>query len=334
MNRRRKASNKTSTNPMQNVADQSQHSFKQQNIVALTLAEHKKHFFGSFKRLITQPFANAMTVLVIAIALTLPACLYLLIQNGSELTARWQTSHDISAYVSNTLDQEALNKLQTRIKNRADVSSVSILTATEALEELGKNSDLDLISEALPDNPLPHTFIITPAQTDKNLISQLSKNLQTNPQINSVDYDFAWVIKLNNIMNFLTRLIGFLTCILALGVFLIVANTIRLHVNTRRNEIEVKKLIGASDRFVRRPFLYTGFWYGLLGAGLALALIMFLQLISKGPLTRLLDIYSSSFTLNYFGLYESFLLIGGGTLLALIGAWVAAETSIRAIEPK
>lgn len=336
MNRRRSPS-KSSPNiaAASSVAsDKTAYSFKQQNIVALTIEEHKKHFLSSLKNLINEPFANAMTVVVIAIALTLPACLYLLIQNGTDLTSRWQTSHDISAYVDNKLDSNELKKLSASIQARDDVETVRSINAATALKELGENSELELLSEALPNNPLPHTLVITPLKTESSALDDLSKALQDNSQIESVEFDSTWVVKLKNIMSFLTRLVWFLTILLSLGVFLIVANTIRLHVNNRRNEIEVKKLIGASDRFVRRPFLYTGFWYGLIGAILALLLIIGLQIASKGPLNRLLDAYASNHQLSTFGFIESLILILSGSFLALFGAWIAAARSIRSIEPQ
>lgn len=336
MNRRRHSTNKNTkaaTNDSSR-SDKSSYSFKQQNVVSLTIEEHKKHFIGSLRNLLNEPFASAMTIIVIAIALTLPTCLYLLIQNGADLTSRWQTSHDVSVYLDNKLDSDTLKKLNTSILNREDVMAVRLITADDALKGLGKNSELDLLSEALPSNPLPHTLVVTPAQTEPSALKKLIEFLQSNSQFESVEFDSAWMIKLKSIMSFLKRLVWFLAILLALGVFLIVANTIRLHVNNRRNEIEVKKLIGASDRFVRRPFLYTGFWYGLLGAILAWLLIMTLQILSKGPLKRLLDAYSSTHELTNLGLSQSALLILCGTLLALLGAWIAAESSIRSIEPQ
>lgn len=335
MNRRRHSNSKShkATENSVGSADKTGYSFKQKNIVSLTIEEHKKHFLGSLKNLLNEPFANAMTIIVIAIAFTLPTCLYLLIQNGNELTSRWQTSHDISAYLDNKLNNNALEKLRSELQSRGDVESVRIVTADEALKGLGQNSELDLLSEALPDNPLPHTLVITPTQADAAAITDLSKLLENHTQIEAVEFDSAWVVKLKSIMSFLKRLIWFLAILLALGVLLIVANTIRLHVNNRRNEIEVKKLIGASDRFVRRPFLYTGFWYGLLGALLAWLLVMSLQLLSQGPLNRLLEAYASTHSLSTLGLAQSLALIAGGSILALFGAWIAAESSIRSIEP-
>ncbi len=334
MNRRRSPKNKFSAKASDHSNDAIAASFKQQNVIALTIEEHKKHFVASLKNLLNEPFANAMTVIVIAIALTLPACLYLIVQNGSELTSRWQTSHDISAYIDNVMDSAALSQFGKRIQAREDVESVRTISAEEALAELGKNSELELLSEALPENPLPHTLVITPSQSDPAELKSLIHDLQNESQIKTVEFDSSWVIKLKNIMSFLSRLVWFLAILLALGVLLIVANTIRLHVNSRRNEIEVKKLIGASDRFVRRPFLYTGFWYGLLGACLAWILVISLQILSKGPLQKLLDAYASTHELSSFGFSESLFLLGTGSFLALFGAWIAAESSIRKIEPQ
>jgi len=309
-------------------------SFRSNSPATLVINEHKKHFKKGLSNLANNPFANAMTIIVIAIAITLPACLYLLIQNGKSLSSQWESSHNINVYVSNTLDQTELAKLQARIKNNTNVASIKIIDADKAIQELGDSSELDLLSEALSTNPLPHTLVISPKQTDEQSLATVTESLQSLPNIESIQHDGEWLAKLMNIMSFLTRLAWFLGLLLGLGVLIVVYNTIRLHIDNRRDEIEVKKLIGASDSFVRRPFLYTGFWYGLLGAIIALVFISIMQILSKGPLDRLLEAYASNQQLTYFGFIESIILLLAGALLALLGAWIAANSRIRDIEPQ
>jgi len=331
MNTRRKTKNSIKRGVK---ADVKASNFGSSSPVALVVNEHKKHFRNSLFKLGSEPFASLMTVIVIAIALTLPACLYLIVQNGNDLSSRWQSSHNISVYVSNDLNMDAVKELGETIQTIEHVESVKLITADDALKELGKDSELELLSEALSSNPLPHTLLVTPASTDDASVSGLSQNLEAIPNVDSIQLDSAWLVKLKSIMTFLSRLVWFLGVLLALGVFLIVFNTVRLHVNNRRNEIEVKKLIGASDSFVRRPFLYTGFWYGFLGAVLAWILIMVMQLLSKGPLNRLLEAYASTHELSTLGFIGSGVLLLSGSLLALLGAWIASNSSIRDIEPQ
>jgi len=333
MNRRAKKDQNTSAANRSLEQKSVGSNFKTKNAFSIGIQEHKKHFIGSLRSILNRPMSNLMTIMVIAISLTLPAVLYLLTINGANLTKSWQTSHSLSVYVNNQLSQSELNELANSIELSTGAKITEIISATQAMQELSKNSDLDLLTEALDENPLPHTIVVSPENPEAENLKNLSISISGLNNVESVQYDNEWILKLSNILRFINRMTLFLSIILAFGLVLIVGNTIRLQIQNQRNEIEVKKLIGASDRFVRRPFLYLGFWYGLLGALVAWILLLVFQFLSYSPLKNLLDIYASQHQLSGFGIKESFSLLAIGSILALLGAWMTANSTLRQIEP-
>lgn len=307
------------------------------NPVQLALSQHAFHFKDTLLRLFSEPLSSFMTIMVIAIALALPACLYLMVNNAHALTERWQTTHDISVYVDGSLAVDKLNDLKNTLQDRPDVQQVRSITSTQALESLKQEAKLDMISEAIGENPLPHTLIVSPENSvinspDEGAITLLLQSLKELNDVSDVQLDAQWVMKLRSLINLINRGVWLLATLLALGVLLVVSNTIRLHVQQRQDEIEVKKLIGASDGFVRRPFLYLGFWYGLLGATVALLLVGFLLFALSGPAERLSSLYASSFQLHGLGIFNTIMMLILGTVLSLAGAWIAADRTLKHIE--
>lgn len=307
------------------------------NPITLTLSQHVFHFSNTLKNLAKEPLSSIMTILVIAIALALPACLYVMVNNAQVLTDRWQTTHDISVYIDGSVALNKLDSLKLKVSQQANVQMVRIITSDEALEQLKQETQMDMISEAIGENPLPHTLIVSPTDdvieaNNDEPINALIASLNQLPAVSQVQLDADWVMKLRSVITLLKRSVWLIASLLALGVLLVVSNTIRLHVQQRQNEIEVKKLIGATDSFVRRPFLYLGFWYGFLGAVIAILLVSLMLLALSGPANKLSSLYASGFQLHGLGLSNSIILILFGTFLALAGAWLAAERTLKKIE--
>ena len=303
----------------------------------LTLTQHIFHFLNSFKDLLKDPVSTLMTTLVIAIALALPACLYLLISNAQGLTDRWETTHDINVFIEGSLSTADLQSLKNKITQREDVQLVRTISSQQALDELKQEIQMEMISEAIDSNPLPHTLIVSPeskAINDKtnSAIEKLSQELTALPAVSSVQLDADWVLKFRSMVDLLKRCIYILAALLALGVLLVVSNTIRLHVQQKQNEIEVKKLVGASDDFVRRPFLYLGFWYGFFGAIMALLLVSILLISLSGPASKLSELYLSSFKLRGLELTDTIFIVLFASILSLTGAWSAAQRALVKID--
>lgn len=303
----------------------------------LTLSQHIFHFGNSFKDLLKEPVSTLMTTLVIAIALALPACLYLLISNAQGLTERWETTHDINVFIDGSLSTTNLQSLKNKISQREDVQLVRTITSQQALDELKQEIQMQMISEAIGSNPLPHTLIVSPENkviNDKtnSAIEKLNQELAAMPAVSSVQLDADWILKFRSVVDLLKRCVYLLAALLALGVLLVVSNTIRLHVQQKQNEIEVKKLVGASDDFVRRPFLYLGFWYGFFGAIMALLLVSILLISLSGPASRLSELYLSSFKVRGLGLTDTLFIILFASVLSLTGAWIAAQRALLKID--
>jgi len=303
----------------------------------LALSQHTFHFTDSLKNLLKEPISTLMTSLVIAIALALPACLYLLISNAQGLTERWETTHDVNVFVEGSINTNSLESLKNKILQREDVQLVRSISSQEALDELKQEIQMQMISDAIGSNPLPHTLIVSPtnnAINDKTnaAIEKLNQELASLSSVISVQLDADWVLKFRSAIALLKRSVFLIALLLALGVLLVVSNTIRLHVQQKQNEIEVKKLVGASDDFVRRPFLYLGFWYGFFGSIIALVLVGILLFSLSGPANKLSELYLSSFELRGLALSDTVFIILFASILSLLGAWLAAQRALLKID--
>jgi cell division transport system permease protein len=300
------------------------------------LERHLQTLVGSLGRLWTQPFATLLTILVIGIALALPACLHVLVQNVRVASGGWGNALDISVYMKPAATLEQAQQAEKRIAQRRDVEDVTLVKADDALAEFRKDSGFGEALDALKDNPLPHALVVRPAAEfrDPALVDTLSADLRKIDGVDIVQLDTAWVSRFNAILDVVRRVVLLAAGLFALGILVIVGNTIRLDIENRRDEIEVTKLVGGSDGFVRRPFLYNGVWYGL-GGGLVAWLTVTVVIALLGePVQRIAGLYGSSFQLHGLGSAGSAVLLVGGVLLGWLGSFIAATKEIRGIEPK
>jgi len=300
------------------------------------LERHTQTLVGSLGRLWTQPFATLLTILVIGIALALPACLHVLVQNVRAASGGWGNALDISVYMKTDATLEQAKQAQQRIEQRRDVEEVTLVEADAALAEFRKSSGFGEALDALKDNPLPHALVVRPAEEfrDPATVDGLTAELRKIDGVDIVQLDTAWVSRFNAILDVVRRVVLLAAGLFALGILVIVGNTIRLDIENRRDEIEVTKLVGGSDGFVRRPFLYNGVWYGL-GGGLVAWLTVTVVIALLGePVQRIAGLYGSSFQLQGLGLEGSAVLLAGGVVLGWLGSFIAATKEIRGIEPK
>ena len=289
---------------------------------------------AAFGRLSRQPFASLMTVLVIAITLALPAALHLVIKNAQSISASWDNALDFSVYLNKDITLEQATRLADIVGQRADVESVTLVAADDALAEFRELSGFGEAVDQLTANPLPHTLVVRPAASNTEVtMGMLNEELGNLPEADFVQVDTEWVQRFHAILAILERAILMGAVLLGAAILVIIGNTIRLDIQNRRDEIEVTKLIGASNAFVRRPFLYSGFWYGLLGGLLALALVAYGLYVIEEPVARLSGLYERRLIVLSLDLRESALIVGVGVLLGLVGSWIAATRHMRRIEP-
>ncbi len=296
---------------------------------------HVQTMTGALGRLWQQPLANLMTVAVIGIALALPTGLHLLVENGRAMSGNWSSTVDVSVYLRKDTLPERVVAISEELADWPEVASVRTVPAEQALVEFAELSGFGEAIEALENNPLPDTLVITPGEgyTDAESLVALADALRLVDGADIVQVDTDWVRRFNAILDLIRRTVGLSAFLLALGVVLIVGNTIRLDIENRRSEIEVTKLVGGSDAFVRRPFLYSGFWYGFGGGLLALALTFISLLMLRGPAARLAGHYGSGYTLSGLGWSGTATLLAVSALLGWAGSWIATTRHLRQIEP-
>jgi len=296
---------------------------------------HASTAVAALGRLAKQPFASLMTILVIAVTLALPAALHLVIKNAQSLSGSWANALDFSVYLHQATPVEAARNLAGLLEQRADVESVTLIPADEALEEFKARSGFGSALDHLPDNPLPHALVVRPAAANTaESITLLQEEIANLPETDMVQADTEWVQRFHAILAILERAIAIGGVLLGAAIVVVIGNTIRLDIQNRREEIEVTKLIGASNAFVRRPFLWSGLWYGLGGGLLALGLVAYGLHALEEPVTRLAGLYGSPYTLLALSPLESLSIIGVGVVLGLAGSWLAAARHMRRIEPR
>ncbi len=299
------------------------------------LTRHLQTLVGSLGRLSKQSLATAFTMVVIGMALALPACLHLLVSNAQQATGGWNRTFTIGVYLQPGATLEQARQLAEQVRRRRDVAEVEVISAEQALRELRRDSGFDKAFEVLDENPLPNALTVRPADRSSTPadLKALADSLRALKPVQSVQLDSAWVDRLDAILGAARRGILLAAGLLALGVIGIIGNTIRLDIQNRREEIEVTKLVGASDAFVRRPFLYGGVWYGLGGAVLAWGLTAMVVAVLAQPIGRIAASYGSGFRLAGLGWRPSLILLVSGIALGWLGSYIAATRHLRDIEP-
>jgi cell division transport system permease protein len=300
------------------------------------LERHVQTFVGSLGRLWQHPFSTLLTVLVIGIALALPACLHVLVQNVRAASGGWSNALDISVYMKPAATLDQARQAAERVRKRRDVEDVKLVEADDALEEFRRSSGFGEALDALKDNPLPHALVVRPAAEfrEASQVEGLTAELRKIDHVDLVQLDTAWVSRFNAILDVVRRVVLLAAGLFALGILVIVGNTIRLDIENRRDEIEVTKLVGGSDAFVRRPFLYSGVWYGLGGAVIAWLIVSIVISVLGDPVQRIAGLYGSTFELNGLRLEGTGVLLLGGVVLGWLGSFIAATRELRGIEPK
>ena len=297
---------------------------------------HVQTLVGSLGRLWQQPFATMLTIVVIGIALALPACLHVLVQNVRVASGGWNSALDISVYMKPNTSLDQAKRAAERIRQRRDVDEVTLIEADAALAEFRRNSGFGAALDALKNNPLPHALVVRPdaEYREAGRVQELSNELKKVDGVDIVQLDTEWVSRFNAILDVIRRGVFLAAVLFALGILVIIGNTIRLDIENRRGEIEVTKLVGGSDAFVRRPFLYNGVWYGLAGGLIAGLIVATVVSVLSAPVQRIAGLYGSKFELQGVGFIGWVALLLGGALLGWLGSFIVATRELREIEPK
>lgn len=303
--------------------------------VSTWATRHASTAVGSLGRLARQPFASFMIILVIAVTLALPASMNLVVKNARSVSGSWENALDFSVFLKQKVSLSEAEALGRLIGQRADIESVVLVSADDALAEFKRQSGFAEALDQLPDNPLPHTLVVRPSagNTSASLIL-LQEEIGNLPESDYVQVDTEWVQRFHAILDIVRQAVSIGAALLGVAIVVIIGNTIRLDIENRREEIEVTKLIGATNAFVRRPFLWTGFWYGLLGGSMALALVHYGLFMLRGPVAKLSGLYQSNVAIVSLDLAEGAIIIGIGVFLGLFASWFTAARHMRRIEPR
>ena len=270
------------------------------------------------------PRASLLIALVIAIALLLPALGSILLHNSTRLIAGLSSSSAISLFLHHTVEETDAIKLAAQLRTWDNIAAVTSINKAEGLREFEDHAEIGDVLALLAENPLPHVLVVEPISgvDGGEPLQQLINRLQSLPQTEVSRFDSQWVQRLSAWIELLRRIAIAISVLMMLGVMVIVGNTIKMCIDQRHRDIEILRLIGATNAFIRRPFLYIGLWYGLCGSILALLLLWLLLNITSTARASLVAAYGNGFDLIGLDFWMVSILIIAGPLLGLIGSWV------------
>lgn len=301
------------------------------------LHHHRQSCSDSLIRLAASPIQSLMTVMVIAIALALPAALHTLVDNLGMLAGDIDIEARMSLFLRHDAGDDDVRLLLENLESRSDLTEVTFIDSDQALADFRRSSGLDDLLVLLDGNPLPATILVRPNRelgNQPDSLEKLAGELAEHPLVDDISADTTWLRKLQAAVAMGREFAMILGAALALGVLLIIGNTIRLAIENRRDEITVVKLVGGTDSYVRRPFLYTGFWFGFSGALAAWLLVWLGIALLADSALQLAALYESRFQLQGPGLDTFLVLVSAGSILGLGGAWLAVRQHANAIEPE
>jgi cell division transport system permease protein len=289
---------------------------------------------GVLRRIFASKLAGILNILVIGIALSLPAGMYVLLQNAQGLVAQLSGTPQISLFMSMDAKADDVDKLRKQLEQHPAIARVEFVARAQALEQLKQSTGLADVIGGLNQNPLPDAFIVYPKPSAAQALDELRIELAKLPRVEQAQLDSAWAYKLEALLKFGRMMVLILASLLSLALIAITFNTIRLQILTQRDEIEVAKLIGATNGFIRRPFLYFGAAQGLLGGIMAWLIITISLLLLNHQVNALSQLYASQFILHPLSLGDSLTLLLFSMYLGWLGAWLSVARHLSQIEPR
>lgn len=297
------------------------------------IGHHKEAISYSLSRLWQTPLSTWITLAAIAIALSLPASLHLLLKNMKTLTDDKREVPTISLFIKQDITEQHARDRGKLLEELPEIDKVILVPRDEALADFRQITGFAETLETLDENPLPHVLVVTPHMNligDPGLdMEKLASKLESYAEIDLVQMDIEWVQRLRGILHISERAIMVISFLLALTVLLVIGNTIKLNIENRKEEIEVTKLIGATSAYIRRPFLYSGLWYGLFGGVMSLVIVHLALISFVSPVNELAQLYGSNFIISGLGVKITLYILLASSLLGLIGAWIAVGRHLK-----
>ncbi|WED42431.1 permease-like cell division protein FtsX [Legionella cardiaca] len=296
---------------------------------------HLQAASSSLNLLCRKPLPTMMTVIVIAITLTLPALFWVFSDNLEKISKNWQKGGHISLYLKPSLSSAEERVVLEHVQTTEGVGKATLKSPAEGLAELQQQEGMHDIMRYLPENPLPAVIEVVPALAVSQpfQVEQLFTRLQTMPQVEQAKLDMEWITRLHAILGFANKAAHAVMALLASAVVLIIGNTLRLAIHNRHEEIQVLKLIGATDPFIARPFLYSGIWYSLAGAILAVLFVNIFMLSFAVAIKQLASAYQMNYPIMGLSVKQAYLLVLTATILGWLGARLSVNRQLASIEP-
>lgn len=300
------------------------------------LLNHAHGLFSSLGRLSRAPVTSSMTILVLAVAIALAGCFYIVVANIQQLTGNLQASNQMSLFLKDPVNEAAGQKLADELALHPRIENVKFIGKKQAMEEFKANSGFGEALNALEGNPLPNVIQVLPKDVldNREALDALMAEFKQMPQVDFVQVDMQWVERLQAIMRIASRGVTLVSVLLGFAVTFITGNTIRLELHNRQDEVFISKLVGATHAFIQRPFLYTGFWLGFIAGFSAWLIITIMLLIVETPVEKLSGLYNSSFQLLYLSFSEFILLLMMASGLAVLGSWAVLHYQLRQLKPQ
>lgn len=294
---------------------------------------HLRQAVSSLGELWRSPVWTFVTIAVLGISMTLPATLHVLVKNLQQVSSSYDQSFEISLFLKNDITETDIATLVTLLQGDKEVAKVRLIDKAAAMAEFKQESGFGEAISFLDQNPLPDVLLVTPAQSQPAAAEALLNKLQKERFVELAKLDISWLERLAAIMSLVQQVVYTIAALLLCGALLVIGNTIRLLIMDKKAEIEVMKLVGATDSFIQRPFLYTGIWLGIFGGFLAFLVIELMLYWLRGAIANVTQLYQSGFVLNVLTLKEFGLLMAIAVSLGLVGSYLAVRSHIKAIEP-
>ncbi|MFZ2300396.1 MAG: permease-like cell division protein FtsX [Gallionella sp.] len=298
------------------------------------LSQHLALLRTALQRIFASKLAGLLNILVMGIAISLPAGMYALLQNAQGLVAQLSGTPQISLFLAMSAKADDIDSLNKQLAQHPAIARAEFVARAQALEQLKQSTGLADVIGGLNQNPLPDAFIVYPRQGNAQSLDELRNELAKLPLVEQAQLDSAWAYKLEALLKFGRVAVLILACLLSLALIAVTFNTIRLQILTQRDEIEVSKLIGATNSFIRRPFLYFGAIQGLLGGISAWLIVTASLLLLNNQLGALTQLYASQFVLHPLSAGDSLSLLLFSVYLGWLGAWLSVARHLSQIEPR
>ncbi|MDD1607259.1 MAG: permease-like cell division protein FtsX [Methylococcaceae bacterium] len=299
--------------------------------------DHHAHaLFSSLGRLVATPFTTIMTIAVLAISISLASGFYIMVINVQQLTADLESSNQISLFLKDEVSNEDAADLAADIQKNSNVQAVKMISKEQALAEFKTYSGFGAAIDVLEKNPLPIVLQVLPKNTlqDKQQLENLFKTVKQFDEVDYAQVDMQWVDRLQSMVEVARRGTALFSFMIGLGVLFIIGNTIRLELHNRRDEIMIAKLVGATNSFIRRPFLYTGFWIGFISGVSAWFIVALLMLILRQPVEKLSGLYEGDLHLIFLSVTDTLALLAISSLLGIFSSWAVLLFQLRHTRPE